>query len=59
MVVWRLRIMSSCGKYSVLKLDYKENSSRFDKASFEKASRLINEGKIEWEIANDYFFLFN
>jgi len=39
--------MSSCGKYSVLKLDYKENSSRFDKASFEKASRLINEGKIE------------
>jgi len=30
-----------------MKLSYKENSSRFDRISFEKALRLINEGKIE------------
>ena len=37
--------------YQVMKLDYKENSSRFDRISYEKALRLINEGKIEHQIS--------
>jgi len=34
----------------VLRLEYKEESSRFDRISFEKASRLLNEGKIDHQI---------
>jgi len=30
-----------------MKSSYKENSSRYDRVSYEKALRLINEGKIE------------
>ena len=36
--------------YSIMRLSYKENSSRFDRISYEKALRLINEGKIEHQM---------
>ena len=37
-------------EYSIMKLSYKEESARFDRISYEKALRLINEGKIDHQI---------
>lgn len=40
-------IVKEICEYQVMESDYKENSMRFDRISYEKALRLINEGKIE------------